>query len=116
MKFFVAVTWLEHILASATVVEVPTEPTTNVAFGTAVTVGELRTFRVVGVNELHLYENAVSWISPLGRALLAAALGSKVAFQEGEPGRVVRIESAFPVALTNKNCAVAGNQKETFAA
>src|SRR5260221_14038139 len=61
---------LEHILASVTVIEVPTESTTSVAFGAAVTVrdsaGELQTYRVVGVNELDLYENAVSWISPLG--------------------------------------------------
>ena len=96
------ITELEHILASVTVVEAPTESTTSVAFGTAVTVrdsaGELQTYRVVGVNELDLYENAVSWISPLGRALLAAELDGKVVFQEGEPGKVVRIESAFPVA------------------
>jgi transcription elongation GreA/GreB family factor len=96
------ITELEDILASVTIVEAPTKSTTSVAFGTAVTVrdsaGELQTYRVVGVNELDLYENAVSWISPLGRALLAAELDGKVAFQEGEPGRVVRIESAFPVA------------------
>src|SRR3989442_1019297 len=93
---------LEQILASVTVVEAPTGFGTSVSFGTAVTVrdsaGELQTYRVVGINELHLYENAVSWISPLGRALLAAELDGKVAFPEGEPGRVVRIEPSFPVA------------------
>jgi transcription elongation factor GreB len=94
---------LQEILASATIVEVITDPTTGVAFGSAVTLrnstGELRTYRVVGVNELDLYENAVSWISPLGRALLAAELNSKVVVsEEGELGRVVKIESASPVA------------------
>lgn len=93
---------LEDILASATIVEVTADPTTGVAFGNAVTlrdsVGELRTYRVVGVNELHLYENAVSWISPLGRALLAAELNSKVVLEGGTLGRVVKIEGAFPVA------------------
>jgi transcription elongation factor GreB len=95
------ITELEHVLASVTVVEAPSESTTSVAFGTAVTVrdsaGELQTYRVVGVNELDLYENAVSWISPWGRVLLAAELDSKVVFEEGEPGRVIRIESAFPI-------------------
>ena len=93
---------LEDILASATMVEVNTDSTTGVAFGTAVTLlnsdGDLRTYRVVGVNELHLYENAVAWISPLGRALLAAELNSKVISEEGELGRVVKIEAASPVA------------------
>jgi transcription elongation GreA/GreB family factor len=93
---------LEHILASATIVEVITNSTSGVAFGTAVTLrdsaGELRTYRVVGVNELHFYENAVAWISPLGRALLAAELNGKVVFEEGELGRVVKIENASPVA------------------
>ena len=93
---------LEDILASATIVEVNTDSTTGVAFGTAVTLlnsdGDLRTYRVVGVNELHLYENAVSWISPLGRALLAAELNSKEISEEGELGRVVKIEAASPVA------------------
>ena len=97
---------LENILASATIVEVSTDPTTGVAFGTAATLrdsaGELRTYRVVGVNELHLYESAVSWISPLGRALLAAELNGKVVSDEGELGRVVKIESASPIALTSK--------------
>jgi transcription elongation GreA/GreB family factor len=89
---------LENILASATIVEGVSDSTSGVAFGTAVTLlnstGELRTYRVVGVNELHLYENAISWISPLGRALLAAELNSKVALEKGELGRVVKIESA----------------------
>ena len=73
---------LEHILASVHVVD-PSDPASNsVGFGTTVTVkdekGLIETFTIVGVDELDLEPDAVSWISPIGKALLAADMGDSI--------------------------------------
>ena len=77
-----SITGLEQMLASATVVEPPTNPGKDISFGAKVTVrdlsGQLTTYRIVGVDELDLYSDAVTWISPIGKALLAAEPGQKV--------------------------------------
>lgn len=72
---------LEEKLATATIVEEP--PRTDViVFGSRVTVrdasGALRTYRIVGVDEEELEPGNVSWMSPLGQALLAAEPGKSV--------------------------------------
>src|SRR5215211_6946229 len=72
---------LKNLLASVTAVE-PADDPNNIAFGAKVTVrdavGHLRSYRIVGVDELELYADAVSWISSIGRALLAAEIGERV--------------------------------------
>jgi transcription elongation factor GreB len=87
---------LERILASVTVVEPPEEPGQSVGFGAKVTVrdavGQLKTYRILGVDELDSDPEAVSWISPLGRILLAAELGDKVTLEQGGPAKIVKIE------------------------
>src|SRR5690242_7497941 len=59
---------LGEILASATIVEVP-EDRQQIAFGARVTVreagGKSRAYQIVGVDELDLHPDAVSWISPI---------------------------------------------------
>jgi transcription elongation GreA/GreB family factor len=78
---------LERVLASATIVEAP-DDSESIAFGAKVTVrnaaGELASYRVVGVDELHLYRDAVTWVSPLGKALLAAEVGERVVLPESD--------------------------------
>src|SRR6267142_4847476 len=73
------VTELEQILASVHVVDPPDAPSNSVTFGSTVTVkdkeGATETYTVVGVDELDLEPDAVSWISPLGKGLLAADMG-----------------------------------------
>ncbi|MGZ5553101.1 MAG: GreA/GreB family elongation factor, partial [Chthoniobacterales bacterium] len=67
---------LEDILESVTIVDVPNESSSSVSFGAAVTIadahGNNQTYRIVGANELEFEPNAISWISPIGRILLAA--------------------------------------------
>ena len=81
-----AVLEMERILASATVVEPLDEPADSVTFGCDVTLltadGDLRKIRVVGVDEVNLEENAVSWVSPSGRALLGAKRGQVVVLND----------------------------------
>ena len=87
---------LERIVASVSVVEPPEEQGQSIGFGARVTVrdgpGELNTYRVVGVDELHLEPDAVSWISPIGRTLLAAEFGQQVTLPEIGQGKIVKVE------------------------
>jgi transcription elongation factor GreB len=87
---------LEQILASVTVVEPPSEPGKEITFGARVTVrdaaGQLKAYRILGVDELDLDREAVSWISPIGRTLLAAELGDQVTLAQGKPAKIVKIE------------------------
>src|SRR5207244_8569286 len=67
---------LEQVLASIHVVDPPDPASNSVAFGATVTVRDKKSrteiYTVVGVDELDLEPDAVSWISPIGTALVAA--------------------------------------------
>ena len=64
------------------------EPTDQVFFGATVsfriwdgsTPGETETFQIVGVDEADASQGRISWISPIGRALLKAREGDLVRF------------------------------------
>lgn len=87
---------LREILETLAIVEPPDEPSKSVAFGARVTVrdpqGNECTYRIVGVEELAFYPDAVSWISPIGKGLLIASLNERVTLDESGPVRVVKIE------------------------
>ena len=87
---------LEQIMASVHVVD-PADPASNsVGFGATVTVrdkkGRTETHTIVGVDELGLEPDAVSWISPIGKALLAADMGDWIAVEDGRTAKIVKIE------------------------
>ena len=90
------VTELEQILASVHVVDPPDAPSNSVTFGATVTVkdkkGATETLTIVGVDELNFERDAVSWISPLGKALLAAEMGNWVKLADERSAKVVKIE------------------------
>ena len=87
---------LEQILASIHVVDPPDPASNSVGFGATVTVkdkkGRTETYTVVGVDELDLEPDAVSWISPLGKALLAADMGHWIKLDDGRIAKIVKIE------------------------
>src|SRR5678815_4122386 len=87
---------LEQILASGYVVDPPNAPSNSVTFGATVTVkdkkGATETFTVVGVDELNFERDAVSWISSLGKALLAADMGHWIKLDDGRSAKIVEIE------------------------
>lgn len=76
---------LQASLASAVIVEPPAPPHDTVRFGALVTVknrhGEELKYRIVGVDEVDLDRDEVSWLSPIAKALLNAKLGQKVKFR-----------------------------------
>jgi transcription elongation factor GreB len=87
---------LEHILASVHVVDSPDAASSSVGFGATVTVedekGLTETYTVVGVDELDLEPDAVSWISLIGKALLAANMGDSIRLTDGRTSKIVKIE------------------------
>jgi transcription elongation factor GreB len=86
---------LENILASIHVVDPPDTPSNSVTFGATVTVkdkkGATETFTIVGVDELDFERDAVSWISPIGKALLAADMGDWIPLEDGRSAKIVKI-------------------------
>ena len=90
------VTELEQILASVHVVEPPDAPSNSVTFGATVTVqdkkGAIQTFTIVGVDELNFEGDAVSWISPLGKALLNADMDHSITLEDGRSAKIVKIK------------------------
>ena len=87
---------LEQILTSVHVVDPPDAASNSVGFGATVTVkgekGLIETFTVVGVDELDLEPDAVSWLSPIGKALLAADMGDSIRLADGRTAKIVKIE------------------------
>jgi len=90
------VTELEQILVSIHVVDPPDPALNSVGFGSTVTVkdrkGLTETYTVVGVDEFDLEPDAVSWISPIGKALLAADMGDSIRLADGRTAKIVKIE------------------------
>jgi transcription elongation factor GreB len=88
---------LEDILASVHVVDPPDAPSNSVTFGAIVTVkdkkGATEMFTIVGVDELDLERDAVSWISPVGKALLNADMGDWITLEDGRSAKIVKIEA-----------------------
>jgi transcription elongation factor GreB len=87
---------LENILASVHVVDPPDSASNGVGFGATVTVkdekGLTESYTVLGVDELDLEPDAVSWISPIGKALLASDMGGSLRLADGRTAKVVKIE------------------------
>lgn len=86
---------LEQILGSVRIVDPPDKESKSVSFGATVTVrdkaGKTETYTIVGVDELGFEPDAVSWISPIGKALLAAELGDRITLDDGRTAKIVQV-------------------------
>jgi transcription elongation factor GreA len=86
---------LKQILGSVKIVE-PPEDSSSVSFGATVTLRDphdkTETHTIVGVDELDFEPDALSWISPLGKALLASQLGDRITLEDGRTVKIVKIE------------------------
>jgi len=76
---------LEESLQTAEIVAPPEGPPDVVRFGATVTVRESNgtetSYRIVGVDEMDLDRNWVSWMSPIAKTLLNAKRGQSVPFK-----------------------------------
>jgi len=87
---------LEQILASLHVVDPRGTPPDRIAFGARVTLkdkeGARKAYTILGVDELDLEPDAVSWISPIGKALLNAEIGNWVKLEDGRAAKIEKVE------------------------
>jgi transcription elongation factor GreB len=76
---------LEESLQSAEVVTPTNGPTDVVRFGATVTVresnGNEASYRIVGVDEIDIDREWVSWLSPIAKALLNGKRGERIRFK-----------------------------------
>ena len=74
--------YLQNLIKTFVIVE-PT-PSDVVRFGSTVSViqnGARETYRIVGVDEIDLDQNHISWLSPLARALMSHRVDDHLSFQ-----------------------------------
>jgi transcription elongation factor GreB len=74
---------LRRILESAVIVGPPSGDVDVIRFGATVAVrslpdGETARYRIVGVDETDVARGWISWVSPVAKALLSAAIGDRV--------------------------------------
>ena len=73
---------LQQSLRGAVIVPPPAANEDRVRFGATVTVrnqsGEESRYRIVGVDEADVDRDWISWLSPLGKALLNARIGERI--------------------------------------
>ncbi|GAB1489082.1 transcription elongation factor GreB [Opitutaceae bacterium] len=85
MRLDQRIAYLQQSLRSAEIATLPPLPHDVVRFGATVDVrdarGQTLRYRIVGVDEAEPEHNAVSWLSPIARALLNARLGQRVPFR-----------------------------------
>lgn len=86
--------YLQNLINSFVVVE----PSSSemVRFGSTVKVrqnGEEEVYRIVGVDEIDLDQNHISWLSPLARALMSHRAGEEIQFRAPSGIQRLRIES-----------------------
>ena len=76
-------------------IDPPDESSKGISFGATVTLkdkkGVSQTFTILGVDELDLEPDAVSWISPMGRALLNAEIGDWITLDDGRSAKIVKV-------------------------
>jgi transcription elongation factor GreB len=86
--------YLRQCLGSARIMPPPEEPGDIVGFGAIVTLrdgAEEARYRIVGAHETDLDCGRVSWLSPIGRALIGARLGQRVTFRAPSGRRELEI-------------------------
>jgi len=89
------IAYLHQSLQAAEIVKQPIAPDGVVRFGATVTVrdnfGGTSKYRIVGIDEMDVDREWVSWRSPVARALLNKRLGEKVRFAVPEGERILEI-------------------------
>ena len=87
-------TELQQILASVQVIHPPDELSKGITFGATVSLKDKKavshSFTIVGVDELEA--DAVSWISPMGKALLNAKIGDWITLDDGRSAKIEKVE------------------------
>lgn len=95
--------FLTKRLEASEVIDPSQNPADQVFFGATVTVrdedGEEKTYAIVGIDEIDLPKNRISWISPLAMALLKKQVGDVVEFKSPKGLRELEIVALSYVSL-----------------
>lgn len=95
--------FLTKRLESSEVIDPSKNPSEQVFFGATVTVrdeeGEEKSYSIVGIDEIDLGRNRISWVSPLALALLKKEVGDIVEFRSPKGIRELEIIALNYVAL-----------------
>jgi transcription elongation factor GreB len=87
---------VKGILDSANVIDPARQNSDRVLFGATVTVededGSDRIYKIVGVDETDAAQGKVSWISPIGKALLQARAGDEVTLRTPSKNEVLLVK------------------------
>jgi transcription elongation factor GreB len=87
---------IQQRLQFAITVPPPPPPWNQVFFGATVLVrnqkGEETAYHIVGTNETDTDRNFISWLSPLGNALLKAHMGGRVHFKTPVDLTIIRLK------------------------
>lgn len=87
--------FLTKRLEASEVVDPAQRKTDQIFFGATVTVmdeeGETKAYSIVGMDEINLAKNHISWTSPMARALMKAREGDVVTFQSPKGPREIEI-------------------------
>lgn len=88
------IAWLEARIAAAILVTRGSQPKDKVAFGATVKVadpdGAERSYQIVGEDQADPAHGLVSWVSPLGKALIGAEVGDVVGWPR--PAGLLEVE------------------------
>jgi transcription elongation factor GreB len=88
---------VKSILDSANVIDPARQKSDRALFGATVTVededGNERVYKIVGVDETDAAAGKVSWISPIGKALLQARVGDEVILRTPSKNEVLLIKN-----------------------
>ncbi len=88
--------YLTRALDTAEIVEYTKNTSDQVFFGATVTIRDeddsLKTYTIVGVNEIELEMGHISWISPIANALFKARVGDFVTFRSPKGVREIEVE------------------------
>ena len=98
--------FLQSRLDAAVVVDPTTNQSERVQFGATVQAedenGKLKTWSIVGVDEIETAKNYISWQSPIGRALLGKIVGDEVVIQTPQGQTELTITQITYVALAKE--------------
>lgn len=98
------VRFLTKRIQASEVVDPSQRDSDQVFFGATVTIrdedGDERTYTIVGVDEIDLHKNRISWVSPLASALLKKSVGDIVTFKSPKGPRELEIVQVRYEAVT----------------
>ena len=86
--------YLQSLIQTFVIVE--PGPSEVVRFGSTVSViqnGSPETYRIVGVDEIDLERDHISWLSPLARALMGKRAGDKLTFRAPAGAQEIAIQN-----------------------